>query len=186
LSDHAPTTHDDVANAVAGVVDMLTAGNSGYDSSMRWVSGRIPSEPCNSARKVEGRRVFHFTTRRPSHFSALLFHGQTFRWDSQFFWKFFPGFFSLRQPGRVRVGGPGKGTGGATYRFAGMAEAPAVPARSATSMTRSSKLAAAAALVASLNGSGSEPFPVGYERSLDLGGRPQRVANENRLKSRAP
>jgi hypothetical protein len=44
LSDHAPTTHDDVANAVAGVVDVLTAGNSGYDSSMRWVSGRFDDD----------------------------------------------------------------------------------------------------------------------------------------------
>jgi len=37
--DHAPGAHDDVANAVAGVVDVLTASKSGYDTSMRWVSG---------------------------------------------------------------------------------------------------------------------------------------------------
>jgi hypothetical protein len=36
--DHAPGAHDDVANAVAGVVDLLT-GSRGYDSSMNWVSG---------------------------------------------------------------------------------------------------------------------------------------------------
>jgi hypothetical protein len=34
--DHAPGAHDDVANAVAGVVAML-AKNSSYDTSMRWV-----------------------------------------------------------------------------------------------------------------------------------------------------
>jgi hypothetical protein len=37
--DHAPGAHDDVANAVAGVVDVLSASKSGYDTSMRWVSG---------------------------------------------------------------------------------------------------------------------------------------------------
>jgi hypothetical protein len=37
--DHAPGAHDDVANAVAGVVDVLTASKSKYDSSMSWVSG---------------------------------------------------------------------------------------------------------------------------------------------------
>jgi len=36
--DHAPGVHDDVANAVAGVFDMLIAHKSGY-SSMSWVSG---------------------------------------------------------------------------------------------------------------------------------------------------
>jgi hypothetical protein len=39
IIDHAPGAHDDVANAVAGVVDVLTASKSGYDRSMRWVSG---------------------------------------------------------------------------------------------------------------------------------------------------
>jgi hypothetical protein len=37
--DHAPGAHDDVANAVAGVVDTLTAGKSRYYNSMPWVSG---------------------------------------------------------------------------------------------------------------------------------------------------
>jgi hypothetical protein len=37
--DHAPGAHDDVANAVAGVVDVLTINKSGYYSSMLWVSG---------------------------------------------------------------------------------------------------------------------------------------------------
>ena len=37
--DHAPGAHDDLANAVAGVVDVLTASKSGYDTSMRWVCG---------------------------------------------------------------------------------------------------------------------------------------------------
>jgi hypothetical protein len=37
--DHPPGgAHDDVANSVAGVVDVLT-GSKGYDSSMNWVSG---------------------------------------------------------------------------------------------------------------------------------------------------
>jgi hypothetical protein len=36
--DHARGAHDDLANAVAGVVDVLTASKSVYDS-MRWVSG---------------------------------------------------------------------------------------------------------------------------------------------------
>jgi hypothetical protein len=38
--DHAPDAHDDLANSVAGVVDVLTADNSGYHGSMDWVSGR--------------------------------------------------------------------------------------------------------------------------------------------------
>ena len=37
--DHAPGAHDDVANAVAGVVDVLTASKSGYDGSFSWVCG---------------------------------------------------------------------------------------------------------------------------------------------------
>ena len=37
--DHAPGAHDDVANAVAGVVDVLTASKSGYDGSLSWVCG---------------------------------------------------------------------------------------------------------------------------------------------------
>jgi hypothetical protein len=37
--DHPPGAHDDVANAVAGVVDVLTANKSGYYDSMLWVSG---------------------------------------------------------------------------------------------------------------------------------------------------
>ena len=36
--DHAPGAHDDVANAVAGVVAVLTTAKS-YDSSLDWVSG---------------------------------------------------------------------------------------------------------------------------------------------------
>ena len=36
--DHAPGAHDDLANAVAGVVAMLTTAKS-YDSSLDWVSG---------------------------------------------------------------------------------------------------------------------------------------------------
>jgi hypothetical protein len=39
IIDHAPGAHDDLANAVAGVVDVLTASEFGYDSSMRWVNG---------------------------------------------------------------------------------------------------------------------------------------------------
>jgi hypothetical protein len=37
--DHAPGAHDDLANAVTGVVDLLTASNSRYDGSMLWVDG---------------------------------------------------------------------------------------------------------------------------------------------------
>jgi hypothetical protein len=37
--DHAPGAHDDVANAVAGAVDVLASSAHGYDSSMEWVSG---------------------------------------------------------------------------------------------------------------------------------------------------
>jgi hypothetical protein len=36
--DHAPGAQDDVVNAAAGVVDLLTASKSEYDS-MQWVSG---------------------------------------------------------------------------------------------------------------------------------------------------
>jgi hypothetical protein len=36
--DHAPGAHDDVANAVSGVVNVLS-GSRGYDSSLDWVSG---------------------------------------------------------------------------------------------------------------------------------------------------
>jgi hypothetical protein len=36
--DHAPGAHDDVANAVAGVVNVLS-GSRGYDSDLNWVSG---------------------------------------------------------------------------------------------------------------------------------------------------
>jgi hypothetical protein len=35
--DHAPGAHDDVANAVAGVIAALTASKSTYDSTMSWV-----------------------------------------------------------------------------------------------------------------------------------------------------
>jgi hypothetical protein len=37
--DHAPGAHDDLANAVAGVVDVLTTSKSGYDGSLSWVCG---------------------------------------------------------------------------------------------------------------------------------------------------
>ena len=37
--DHAPGAHDDVANAVAGLVDVLITSKSGYDSSLSWVCG---------------------------------------------------------------------------------------------------------------------------------------------------
>jgi hypothetical protein len=40
-----PGAHDDVANAVAGVVDVLTASKSGYDGSMRRVSAPYDDEP---------------------------------------------------------------------------------------------------------------------------------------------
>ena len=43
--DHAPGAHDDVANAVAGVVDVLTASKSGYDGSLSWVCGPYDDEP---------------------------------------------------------------------------------------------------------------------------------------------
>lgn len=35
--DHAPSAHDDVCNAVAGVLTTLTSKKSSYDSSMNWV-----------------------------------------------------------------------------------------------------------------------------------------------------
>ena len=35
--DHAPGGHDDVANAVAGVVQMVGAASLAYDVSMQWV-----------------------------------------------------------------------------------------------------------------------------------------------------
>jgi hypothetical protein len=38
--DHAPGTHDDVANAVAGVVAALDSSANEYYSSMDWVGGR--------------------------------------------------------------------------------------------------------------------------------------------------
>jgi hypothetical protein len=37
--DHAPGAHDDVANAVAGVIAALASSAHGYDSSMEWVNG---------------------------------------------------------------------------------------------------------------------------------------------------
>jgi hypothetical protein len=36
--DHAPGAHDDIANAIAGLVVHL-GGTPGYDSSMSWVYG---------------------------------------------------------------------------------------------------------------------------------------------------
>jgi hypothetical protein len=36
--DHAPSGHDDVANAVAGVASLLATGSDGYDESLSWVS----------------------------------------------------------------------------------------------------------------------------------------------------
>lgn len=42
--DHAPGAQDDVANAVAGVVDVLASTARGYDSSMEWVSGPEPGQ----------------------------------------------------------------------------------------------------------------------------------------------
>ena len=49
--DHAPGAHDDVANAVAGVVDVLTASNSEYDS-MLWVSGPYDDDVDDDGRPV--------------------------------------------------------------------------------------------------------------------------------------
>jgi hypothetical protein len=37
--DHAPGAHDDLANAAAGALVMLTARYGSYDSSMNWVMG---------------------------------------------------------------------------------------------------------------------------------------------------
>lgn len=37
--DHAPGAHDDLANATAGLVATLTTSESGYDSTLSWVSG---------------------------------------------------------------------------------------------------------------------------------------------------
>ena len=37
--DHRPGGHDDLANAVAGVVSALMAQTGGYDTSMKWVAG---------------------------------------------------------------------------------------------------------------------------------------------------
>jgi hypothetical protein len=41
--DHAPGAHDDIANAVAGVVGLLTK-KPGYDSTLAWVDGAAPDE----------------------------------------------------------------------------------------------------------------------------------------------
>ena len=49
--DHAPGAHDDVANAVAGVIAALASSAHGYDSSMEWVNGpdrRIKALPSTS------------------------------------------------------------------------------------------------------------------------------------------
>jgi hypothetical protein len=45
--DHAPGAHDDLANAVAGVVDALASSAHGYDSSMEWVNGPERSSKTN-------------------------------------------------------------------------------------------------------------------------------------------
>ena len=42
--DHAPGAHDDLANAVAGVVDELASSAHGYDTSMKWVGGSEPGQ----------------------------------------------------------------------------------------------------------------------------------------------
>jgi len=39
IIDHPPNAHDDLANAVAGVVSTMTAEMGSYDTSLRWVSG---------------------------------------------------------------------------------------------------------------------------------------------------
>jgi hypothetical protein len=49
----APTTK--VANAVAGVVDALTVSKSGYDSSMRWVSGHDDDD--EAFRELQGEHA---------------------------------------------------------------------------------------------------------------------------------
>jgi hypothetical protein len=42
--DHAPNSHDDLANSVAGVVAALASSAHGYDSSMKWVGGPEPGQ----------------------------------------------------------------------------------------------------------------------------------------------
>jgi hypothetical protein len=42
--DHPPGSHDDLANAVAGVVAMLAAKASSYDSSLAWVGDPPPRQ----------------------------------------------------------------------------------------------------------------------------------------------
>jgi hypothetical protein len=48
--DHppGPSSHDDVANSVAGLVAALAIGASRYDSSLSWVGGPDPNDPAPS------------------------------------------------------------------------------------------------------------------------------------------
>jgi hypothetical protein len=42
--DHPPNTHDDIANAIAGLCGIASAKRSSYDSSLEWVGGPEPGK----------------------------------------------------------------------------------------------------------------------------------------------
>jgi hypothetical protein len=56
--DHAPNAHDDVCNAVAGVITNLSVRKYKYDGSLSWVSGPSTDDDEAAAHKAdELRRV---------------------------------------------------------------------------------------------------------------------------------
>jgi hypothetical protein len=60
--DHAPGGHDDLANAIAGLVARAAGG--GYDYTMRWVSGPALDEQPSEDPKEERVRKLVETLRR--------------------------------------------------------------------------------------------------------------------------
>jgi hypothetical protein len=73
--DHAPGSHDDVANAVAGMAAAAAGGRYRYDSTMSWVSGPPPADP--AAARAEADRAF-----QEARFSAHVMRGSYYgrRW----------------------------------------------------------------------------------------------------------
>jgi hypothetical protein len=53
--DHAPGSHDDIANSIAGLA-ATAGGKYRYPSSLDWVSGPVPEEP--EAAKAAAAKAF--------------------------------------------------------------------------------------------------------------------------------
>jgi hypothetical protein len=73
--DHAPGSHDDVANAVAGVAAAAAGGRYRYDSTMSWVSGPPPADA--EAARAEAERAF-LDGRMAAHLVRGSYYGRRF------------------------------------------------------------------------------------------------------------